>query len=297
MKATNEPRISWDIIRMPPLKPGLAGQPGLFAPSDIWWRMARERVILAGGPCALLLQVAHPLVAEGVYCHSDFARNPMSRLKATMGAILTASFGDLQQVEAISHRVHDRHSGVEGHLAQSAGPFAAGSRYSALDGELAKWVLATLVWSSQNTAELLIGPLSYEERSRHLTESLRFGILFGVRVEDWFEDWRAFSAYFEEIIAEVVDVGPKARYIADDIMGANFSASLRCLPPIFRSLTCVLLPSKIAALYEMQPAKIDHYVSKCIGLASRRALPVLPPSVRYWPHAKVAHERLCISRS
>ena len=36
------------------------------------WRINREAVLLGAGPAALLLQIAHPLVAEGVAAHSDF---------------------------------------------------------------------------------------------------------------------------------------------------------------------------------------------------------------------------------
>ena len=36
------------------------------------WRVNRESVLLLGGRAALLLQLAHPLVAAAVADHSDF---------------------------------------------------------------------------------------------------------------------------------------------------------------------------------------------------------------------------------
>ena len=40
------------------------------------WRINREAVLLGAGPAALLLQLAHPLVAEGVAHHSEFEADP-----------------------------------------------------------------------------------------------------------------------------------------------------------------------------------------------------------------------------
>src|SRR5437667_9471751 len=65
------------------LEPGRAGDPGLFGPGSVVWRVARERILLVGGPAALLLQLAHPLVAEAVAAHSGFGREPLQRLLAT----------------------------------------------------------------------------------------------------------------------------------------------------------------------------------------------------------------------
>ena len=46
---------------------------GLFGPGSAALRINREAFLLLGaGPRALLLQLAHPLIAEGVSAHSDF---------------------------------------------------------------------------------------------------------------------------------------------------------------------------------------------------------------------------------
>ena len=39
---------------------------GFYGPGSQMWRVNREAVLLGAGPAALLLQVAHPLIAEGV---------------------------------------------------------------------------------------------------------------------------------------------------------------------------------------------------------------------------------------
>jgi uncharacterized protein (DUF2236 family) len=49
---------------------------GLFRDGGWLRRVASEQVVLLGGGRALLLEVAHPLVAAGVAQHSDFRRDP-----------------------------------------------------------------------------------------------------------------------------------------------------------------------------------------------------------------------------
>src|SRR5690242_2400955 len=49
-------------------------QRSLFGPQSLTWRVSRETTLLLGGGRALLLQIAHPLVAAGVVEHSGFAQ-------------------------------------------------------------------------------------------------------------------------------------------------------------------------------------------------------------------------------
>jgi uncharacterized protein (DUF2236 family) len=58
---------------VPPLPAGTPGDPGLTGPGSVTWRVCRERVVPLGGLSALLLQLAHPLVAAGVAEHSSLA--------------------------------------------------------------------------------------------------------------------------------------------------------------------------------------------------------------------------------
>src|SRR3989440_9384676 len=53
---------------------------GLFGPGSLTWRVNREGVLLLGGGAALVLQVAHPLVAAGVEEHSNYREDPWPSL-------------------------------------------------------------------------------------------------------------------------------------------------------------------------------------------------------------------------
>ena len=69
---------------VPPLPSGTPGDPGLTGPDSVMWRISRERVVALGGLSAVLLQLAHPLVAAGVAEHSSFQEDPVRRLKLTL---------------------------------------------------------------------------------------------------------------------------------------------------------------------------------------------------------------------
>ena len=68
---------------------------GFYGPDSMMWRINREAVLLGAGPCALLLQIAHPSVARGVAEHSTFESDPFSRLVEGVGELTsTDTFGD-----------------------------------------------------------------------------------------------------------------------------------------------------------------------------------------------------------
>lgn len=109
---------------------------GYFGPETITWRLYREPFFILGGVRALLLQVAHPAVAEGVARFSNFQQDPFGRGYRTFEAMATIYFGDAAQAEATAAKLWRRHEGIKGE--------AAGAPFRANDPQLLLWVLATL---------------------------------------------------------------------------------------------------------------------------------------------------------
>src|SRR5439155_419089 len=62
---------------------------GYFGEDAAIRRIACESVLMLGGPRALLMQAAHPLVAAGIVDHSRFRQDPWRRLARTMAALYT----------------------------------------------------------------------------------------------------------------------------------------------------------------------------------------------------------------
>ena len=111
----------------------IEGDPGLFGPDSITWRVHSDGAMLVGGVRALLLQIMHPLAMAGVADHSDYRHHPEARLARTSQFVATTTFGTTEQAHeavAIVKRVHTK---VEGTAPD-------GRHYSASDPHLISWV-------------------------------------------------------------------------------------------------------------------------------------------------------------
>ena len=114
------------------------------------WRINREAVLLGAGPAALLLQVAHPLIAEGVAQHSDFQGDPFGRLRRTLrhdhGPGVRRRADGRARHPAAERR--PRHGPGRRARTRRQRASAGADGYRALDPELLLWVQATLVVTS-----------------------------------------------------------------------------------------------------------------------------------------------------
>src|SRR5512146_59063 len=173
-----------------------SGDPGLFGPGSEAWRLDREAVLLLGaGPRALLLQIAHPLVAAGVAEHSDFRADPWARLSGTLRSYLRLVYGTADAARGELRRLNELHRGVRGDVLEPAARHRHGARYSALDPALALWVHATLVDSTIAAYHAWLEPLSRERRVRYYAETLPVGRAFGIPAADLPPDLDAFEDY------------------------------------------------------------------------------------------------------
>ena len=89
------------------------------------------------------------------------------------------------------------HERVRGELAEPAGPWPAGTGYSAFDPELMLWTVAVIADSAQAFFETLVRPLGPRERDELWRDYIRFGELFGMPREVAPPDYRGFREYWE----------------------------------------------------------------------------------------------------
>jgi uncharacterized protein (DUF2236 family) len=66
---------------------------GLFGPGSMAWRVLREHVLFLAAYRALVHQVAHPAVAQGVVDHSAYRTAPVARLRGTLQSLGAIAFG------------------------------------------------------------------------------------------------------------------------------------------------------------------------------------------------------------
>src|SRR5207302_10499142 len=98
---------------------------GYFTPDSAIRRIGNRSVLMLGGPRALLLQAAHPLVAAGIVDHSRFAAEPWKRLARTMTALYTIVFGTRAEADRVGAIVQAVHASVRGRLREDVGAFEA----------------------------------------------------------------------------------------------------------------------------------------------------------------------------
>ena len=282
-------------IGIPNLPPGRPGDPGLFGPGTPVWTIGRERVLLAAGPAALLLQVAHPLVAAGVAAHSDFRRDPLGRLRSTLEATLRISFGDAEQSAAAAASVRRRHGAVHGGIEQAVGPFPAGTTYDATDPELALWVHATLVWAALTAYGRFVRVLRPGEADGYYEALRPFAGLFGVTDRHLPPTYADFRTYWRSMLeGPSLAVGDEGRALARDILDPPSAPAAGVFTGVFRAVTSSLLPARIRAAFGLPWRPRDRATAAAASLALRAGVRVLPPSARYWPHERVARRRMGI---
>src|SRR5215469_10985591 len=192
---------------------------GVLGPGSVTWRINREAVLFLGAGRALLLQLAHPWVATAVAGHSQVFADPIGRLHRTFRVMFTMIFGTLDQALKGARRLHQRHAAITGVMPRAAGPFAAGSPYWANETSALRWVHATLVETALVAHDLILAPLSSEDRERYYAESRILAALFGISQTSLPSSWEEFGAYNRAMWdSTTLTVTPDARAIAEQIL-------------------------------------------------------------------------------
>src|SRR5262245_30248417 len=120
----------------------------LFSPKSVFWRVNREIACTFAAPRAVMMQIAHPLVAAGVAAHSQFRKHRWARLYRTSLAAAAITFGTRDFALRAVRSINQKHQRVHGVLSEQAGVFPAGTPYDANDPELKLWVLSTITDST-----------------------------------------------------------------------------------------------------------------------------------------------------
>jgi uncharacterized protein (DUF2236 family) len=269
----------------------MATQIGPGRSMPVSWRLHREVILVAGWGRAILLQLAHPLVAQGVAEHSGFLAEAgrVTRLRRTVDAMLALTFGPPDDAARVARRINAIHDRVHGTLAVPRGAFPAGHAYSAHDPALLTWVHATLVESSLLTYELLVAPLADAERDRYCLESSGIETALGIPNGSVPRDEAALRSYLSRMRSSGdIRVTDTARRLAAAVIAPPAPRPARPLFALGRLLTAGLLPPEIRDAYGLpwSPAR-----QRMLGLGAatvRRGLPVVPSPLRYWARARRA---------
>jgi uncharacterized protein (DUF2236 family) len=204
---------------------GPPGDPGLIGPDSMSWEINADlaSVSQAGLP-AIVLEILHPSVVAGVQDLSNYREDPFQRARATLGYVLTTTFGNTEAATRVIERVKHVHSFVNGIRPD-------GVPYRALDPELIAWVHTCIPWMILRTYEDTVRPLSREEQDRYLSEQAVIGRMGGA---DWVPTTVAELEDYVESMRPRLSVNAQTREFIDFLMTSPFFPDLPA--PVDRQL-------------------------------------------------------------
>jgi uncharacterized protein (DUF2236 family) len=269
------------------------GDIGLFGPGTVTWRVNREGVLLVGGGAALILQVAHPLVAAGVAEHSNYREDPWGRLYRTLDLTTKIVFGDTATAEEAAERIRSVHKRVKGRTTEDAGRYPAGTPYDANDPELLMWVHATLVHTALDVYQRYVGPLTIAEQRHYYEEQKTLAESVGVTRDAMPEDFAAFNEYFNGMIeSNRIAVTAALRDVVDATLRPDLPFVARPLIEAVSVATVGLLPPRLRDELGMPWNPTRERLLEASRVALNRLIPVLPGLLREFPPARGAERRV-----
>jgi uncharacterized protein (DUF2236 family) len=268
--------------------------PGFHRNSSIR-QVGGEPVMFLGAQRALLLQIAHPLVAAAVNDHSTFRRLPVRRLWATADAMLLIVWGEGDEPLLAHGRVMAIHDRIHGSLPEDVGSHPRATAYDAHDARLVRWVWATLVDTMVTVHVRWLGPLDHAARQTLLDDWCRFGAFFGLAIEDLPSDWRSFKGWFRAE-CEHLAVGPAGREVAAAVLDPPLWFVPRAVKEAYALIATGLLPPELRAAYGVDWSEEDEAVLEELDDAIRAVWSVAPPWRRELPYAYLAARRIVAPR-
>ena len=239
------------------------GDPGLFGPASMAWRVHGDfTAMMVGGVSALLLQMLHPGALAGVWDHSNFRADMLGRLRRTAQFISATTYGPTGEALRLIERVRGIHDQVHGRLPD-------GTPYSANDPALLTWIHVA------ETHSFLSAYLRYREpgfppadQDRYYSEVATIAERLGAT--DVPRSRAAVAAYLRAV-RPTLRADERSAAVADALLSQP-APSLLTGPfrPIFLTAGIELLPDWAAAMHgrSLGPARRLAVRTAAVGLGT-----------------------------
>lgn len=271
-----------------------------LGPDSLVWRRTGEWTLLLGAGRALILQVAHPVVAAGVGDHSDYAEQPWRRLTGTLDLFHSVIFGTRDESPAeAGARLRELHKRIRGVDAQ-------GRRYHALDPEAFHWVHATLLETMVAVLSRFSRPLTPPELERFYAEMCHVGRLYGLRDRDMPPDWAAFRVYYDGMVADRLEDSERLQHVIATVFHPTKPQAVP-LPvgvwnvaswpaaELMRLATVGLLPPVLRERFGLPWSREKELALRAHAGAIRRIVPLVPDRLRLMPPVYDARRRVRVA--
>lgn len=225
------------------------GEPALVPADSLSWQIFKNPISLfIGGVTAVILELAEPGVRSGVWEHSSFRRDPVTRLRRTGLAAMVTVYGARSTAETLIAGVRRMHEKVSGTL-------PSGESYRASDTDLLDWVQATASFGFITAYSAFVRTLDRGELDRGYAEAGPAAALYGAIGAPGSEAER--EAQFDAMRGRLEPSPIVFEFL--DLMHAA-----RAMPPALRPLQ----PLLIRAAVSLTP----DWVRERLGLTDAHAL-------------------------
>jgi len=215
-----------------------AGTASLIAADSLTWRVMKNPVALVvGGIAAVILELAEPRVRTGVWEHTSFRRDPVTRMRRTGYAAMVTVYAPANAARGMIAGVARAHERV-------AGETPNGLTYRASDEPLLNWVHATAGFGFFEAYNRFVKPLSRSDMDQLFAEGAAGAVLYGAigapRSADQMDalfDGMAPTLERSDIIFEFLDIVRKAPLLpSPQAQRLMIRAGVEITPPWAREL-------------------------------------------------------------
>lgn len=252
--------------------PEAPGDPGLFGPGSVTWRVHADQILWIGGLRALYLQALQPETVRGVFTHSGYRDDPWGRLMRTANYVGVVTYGTTARAEAAGARVRAVHE-----------------RLGIGDPHLLRWVHCCEVGSFLEAYRRAGGGLTDAEADAYVAEQVRAAALVGLDPATVPASVAELDAYLERMRPELSGTR-EALEVARFLLAPPMPTRVRLLTPAVPAWAAVsglafaLLPGWARRLYRVPPLPFAD-LSATVALRSlRRGIGLLPDRLRTGPH-------------
>jgi uncharacterized protein (DUF2236 family) len=246
-------------------------------------RVHEERAVgLFFGQRALMIGALNPVAFTGTLENTAGRLRPFRRLAHTGKVFEEIFFGTRAEADAALAFVHRLHERVVGELPEKAGPYAAGTPYTAFDPELMFWTLAVIADSGPYFYELFVRELTPVERESLYQDYVRFGELFGMPRDVAPATHREFRSWWQRTLAS------DSMHLTPDGRGVGYATAFEIpLPaahqPAKRVHDLIMLgslPPRVRELYGLEWGRGQEIAFHAAVRSLRLARPLAPKPLR-----------------
>lgn len=184
-----------------------------LSPDSLMWRHFGDRHILLFLFQGLSVQLAHPVIGQGVKDHSTFRSDPWGRLERSLALLWPVVYNTPEKSLQYGARLREMHRSIKGTLPD-------GRRYQAFDPEAYLLVHMTVFDAVLRIAAFKGEPLDRAGEAQLFGEWLQMGQLLVIRKADMPDSIEAFRLRFDDIIrnrlerTELLDYMLREEYFA-----------------------------------------------------------------------------------